>query len=227
MNNPKQTKGSPSGPNQARNQVRVVIFTVLAVHVFVLMTLLIEGCRQEPAASNEQSAISNAPAMGNATNQMIAEPTNEVVVASSNPPPVLIETNTPISAPEPITVYTIAAGDTFSKVARTFHTTVNRIRTANPDVIPTSLKIGQKIRIPREIVLPASVPAEALPEGTSNERVYTVRPGDWLLKIANSFGTTVSAIRQANGLQGNKIAAGQKLKIPGASSVSAVTSTAH
>ncbi len=43
---------------------------------------------------------------------------------------------------------------------------------------------------------------------------YTVRSGDSLWAIANRYGTTVSALRSANGLSGSTIYAGQKLLIP-------------
>lgn len=45
--------------------------------------------------------------------------------------------------------YTVAAGDNLSKIARKFGTSVDAIQAENPGVSPTSLKIGQKIRLPR------------------------------------------------------------------------------
>ena len=46
--------------------------------------------------------------------------------------------------------YTIAAGDTFSKVARKFNVKMDAIEAENPGLDPTKLKVGQKIRIPRK-----------------------------------------------------------------------------
>jgi LysM repeat protein len=49
--------------------------------------------------------------------------------------------------------------------------------------------------------------------------VYVVRQGDTLYSVARRYGITVSAIMQANGLQNpNRIYAGQRLVIPGATS---------
>jgi LysM repeat protein len=45
--------------------------------------------------------------------------------------------------------YTVAAGDNLSKIARKFGTNVDSILAENPGLTPTSLKIGQKIRLPR------------------------------------------------------------------------------
>lgn len=44
---------------------------------------------------------------------------------------------------------------------------------------------------------------------------YTVQRGDSLYLIANKFGVSVSAIKSANGLSGDKIYPGQSLVIPG------------
>ena len=44
---------------------------------------------------------------------------------------------------------------------------------------------------------------------------YTVRRGDTLSVIADRTGTTIQALRAANGLRGDLIRAGQKLQIPG------------
>lgn len=46
--------------------------------------------------------------------------------------------------------YTIAAGDTFAKVARKFGVRLDSIEAENPGVDPARLKVGQKIRIPKK-----------------------------------------------------------------------------
>ena len=45
---------------------------------------------------------------------------------------------------------------------------------------------------------------------------YRIRPGDHLIGIAKAHGTTVDALREANGIRGSKIIAGHTLQIPGA-----------
>ncbi len=49
---------------------------------------------------------------------------------------------------------------------------------------------------------------------------YTVRKGDNLSRIASRHGVSIDAIRSANGLSGDNINVGQKLKIPAKGSVS-------
>ena len=59
---------------------------------------------------------------------------------------------------------------------------------------------------------PASQPASS---GSGGNVVHTVKKGETLAKIANRYGTSVSAIVRANGLRNaNQIYVGQKLKIP-------------
>lgn len=51
--------------------------------------------------------------------------------------------------------------------------------------------------------------------------MHKVKPGETISQIAQRYGTTVAAIRQANGLRGNIIKAGQVLRIPKARTSSA------
>ncbi len=44
--------------------------------------------------------------------------------------------------------YQIRPGDTFSAIARRFGTTPGRIRSGNPGIAPTELRVGQLIRVP-------------------------------------------------------------------------------
>jgi LysM repeat protein len=45
---------------------------------------------------------------------------------------------------------------------------------------------------------------------------YFVRPGETLWELSRDFSTTISALRKANGMRpGDKLLAGQWLKIPG------------
>jgi LysM repeat protein len=55
------------------------------------------------------------------------------------------------------------------------------------------------------------------------ETVYPVQPGDTLYRISLRFGVSVQALRQANGITGNLIFAGQQLVIPVGSAPSSPT----
>ena len=66
-------------------------------------------------------------------------------------------------------------------------------------------------------LLPAA--ASAAPAAAPTQQAggfwYTVQRGDNLTRIANRYGTTVQAIKNANGLYGSVIQPGQVLFIPG------------
>lgn len=57
-----------------------------------------------------------------------------------------------------------------------------------------------------------------LPAGIAMAATCVVNPGDSLYTISRSYGTTVEALRSANGLTGDSIYPGQKLYIPGGNS---------
>ena len=73
------------------------------------------------------------------------------------------------------------------------------------------------------------------PEGTvnlskasvnaSSDRIHVVKRGEFLSKIASTYGVSTSAIVKANNLKSTTLAIGQKLKIPGGSSSSSSSST--
>ena len=85
--------------------------------------------------------------------------------------------------------------------------------------------MGQTIQIPAAGASASAASAAATPaakaisthepETAGATTSYTVKGGDTLSKIAKKQGTTAKAIRTANGLTGDKINVGQKLKIPG------------
>ena len=49
---------------------------------------------------------------------------------------------------------------------------------------------------------------------TSGTSSHTVRKGDTLYNLSRRYGTTVSAIRQSNGISGDLIRIGERLRIP-------------
>lgn len=53
------------------------------------------------------------------------------------------------------------------------------------------------------------IPSPLVPENT-----YTVKSGDSLYSIANKYGITVDALKEANNLTSNSLSIGQVLKLP-------------
>ncbi|HLV29408.1 MAG TPA: transglycosylase SLT domain-containing protein [Burkholderiaceae bacterium] len=52
---------------------------------------------------------------------------------------------------------------------------------------------------------------------STNDVTHTVKRGDTLFALARRYNTTVDALRKLNNLKGNKLAAGQRLRVPGSS----------
>jgi LysM repeat protein len=114
--------------------------------------------------------------------------------------------------------YQVKKGDTLYSLAKQYKTTVSAITAANNITNPNLIYEGQILEIPdgtsNPAPTPAPVPPPTNPPPTSG--TYTVKPGDTLFHIALQFGTTVSAIAQANNITNPAlIYVGQVLIIPG------------
>lgn len=225
MNNPNPflPKGSLlEQQSLRRSRLKLAVGCVLVVSVTGLVAMLIQGCKREKPADEL-----NPPPMVD-TNPAPVLDTNPPPYTVSNPPVVLppVDTNPPVVLPEPVapvagSEYVVVKGDSLAKIAKKNGVTLKALQAANPNVVPTKLKIGQKLVIPAggktatDTAAPTIVGADA---GTAS---YTVKAGDTLTKIAKAHGTTVKAIQAANNLTTTKIAVGKKLKIPAKAEVAA------
>ncbi|MGA2280653.1 MAG: LysM peptidoglycan-binding domain-containing protein [Verrucomicrobiota bacterium] len=61
-----------------------------------------------------------------------------------------------------------------------------------------------------------AVSKENAATASQTETLYVVKSGDNLTRIAKAHGTTVKALKAANGLANDRIVVGAKLKIPAA-----------
>lgn len=200
--------------SQRRSRLKLGVFCVLAVSVTGLVAMLIQGCeRKQPGSDlNPPSLVdTNPPVMD----------TNPPPMLATNPPMVMpvLPTN-PLPVIEPVVApagsdYVIVKGDSLAKIAKAKGVTLKALEAANPGVVPTKLKVGQKIVIPAGGKTSADMVAPTVaPVADAGGASYTVKSGDTLIKIAKTHGTTVKAIQAANNLTTTKIAVGKKLKIP-------------
>lgn len=65
------------------------------------------------------------------------------------------------------TVYTVKSGDTLSKIATNYHTSVKAIRSAN-NLKTDSIKVGQKLTIPKSATATAPAPTPATAPADTN-----------------------------------------------------------
>lgn len=109
--------------------------------------------------------------------------------------------------PPNMRAYTIRPGDTFFSIAQRFNTTVPALISANPNVNPNFLQVGQVICIPtRPVPLPTPCPGG---------NFYTIRSGDTLFAISRRFNVSLDAILEANpGIDPERLMIGQRICIP-------------
>ncbi len=107
--------------------------------------------------------------------------------------------------------HTVQGGEWLYSIARQYNVSPEDLMRAN-NLTPATSTIypGQQLVIPAG----GSAPAESAPAPAPTGRTHTVVPGDALYNIARQYGTTVDAIKAANGLTNNTIYAGQVLTIP-------------
>ncbi|MDJ0755474.1 MAG: LysM peptidoglycan-binding domain-containing protein [Ardenticatenaceae bacterium] len=121
------------------------------------------------------------------------------------------------------TTHTVAPGETLYSISRRYGVSIQDILAANNIANPNLIFVGQEIIIP-DVDTPAPTQPTPTNPPPGETVVHTVRTGDTLNKIASQYGTTVSAIAQANGLiNRNLIFIGQQLTIPGATSPAPTT----
>ena len=101
--------------------------------------------------------------------------------------------------------YTVRRGDTLSKIAARFGTTVSSIVNTNLLRNPNMIRVGQILKIY----------TDQAPSEQGGDFLYHVRRGDTLGRIAARFHTTVDAILSMNDIRDrNLIYPGQMLRIP-------------
>lgn len=204
----------------------VLVVAVVAVHVLAIGTVVcIQGCGTKRPAAVEPPPTPVMPPRPEAQTPPVLKPSLQ--------PPVAVEPAPSMTVPAESKQYTVAPGDSLSKIASRFGVSAREIADLN------GIKDANKIRVGQKIVLPdyagsvpplkekkpkaaapkpkaAPAPAAAIPEGGS---LYVVQGGDSLSKIASKHGIKVGALREANSLTGDKILVGQKLVIPGSTPV--------
>lgn len=125
----------------------------------------------------------------------------ELKVAS----PAVINSNTAVSTPTAssshsnVVTYVIKRGDYLGKIAEQYSVSVSSIKAQN-NLRSNTLKLGQTLKI--------------TVENPMKSTTYKVKRGDFLGKIADMYGVSISELRKTNNLRSDSLAVGQKLTIP-------------
>jgi LysM repeat protein len=103
--------------------------------------------------------------------------------------------------------YVVQSGDTLGKIAQRYHTTVNALIRANPQISnPNLLNPGDLIYLPGSVLV----------DPNTGLTIYIVISGDYLGAIAQRFGTSLQALLAANPQiqTPSRIYPGDRLTIP-------------
>ena len=107
--------------------------------------------------------------------------------------------------------YVVQPGENLFRIGLKFGLTTDVLARANGILNPNQIFAGQRLCIPG-----TGFPPPPPPPAPGACTFYTVRAGDTLGKIALAFGTTLSALQQANNIRNpNLIFVGMRLCIPG------------
>lgn len=130
--------------------------------------------------------------------------------------------------------HTVQKGETVYAIAKQYGTTTDAILKTNPDLNPSRIHAGDKIRLPN--AKPPSPPASAAnPAVSTNPSVTStakprewvrVQKGDTLSKIARQEGIPLQDLRKWNRIDGNTIRPGDLLRLR-AASTNPTTSATH
>ena len=109
--------------------------------------------------------------------------------------------------------YTVKKGDNLYNIAKENNTTVSEIKELN-NLINNNLYIGQILKLPTE-------------KQSEENKVYTVKPGDTLYRIATQNNTTVDIIKILNNLKDDTLSIGQQILIPNTEIIEIPTTTTN
>ncbi|PGK51258.1 hypothetical protein CN918_26060 [Priestia megaterium] len=127
--------------------------------------------------------------------------TSSGTTSPTSPTPSTPSTTTP-STSTTIT-YTVKSGDTLSKIAAAYKTTVTAIKTLN-NLKSDTIYVNQTLKISTTTATTTS---------STKAVYYTVKKGDTLYGIASKYSTTVDAIKKLSKITSNTLSIGQVLRV--------------
>jgi len=200
------------------NGKKVIVHQIVAKDTYYSIGRRYNVAPKDIMAFNENKYLQIGVIIKVPTNQPFSGANTPIATTAGNPP---MAANGTIE-------HTVKPKENLNVIAEKYGTTVNQIKSLN-NLKNNNLSIGQVLKIEAKNDSPqtsAAIPAqvtkpivEAIPEqqpANTDETIieHTVAAKEFLGKIAEKYGTTVDDIKKANGLSGNNLRIGQKLKIP-------------
>lgn len=211
--------------------------TVFAMHVAVLCVFaLTQGCVTTESQGSGRGAGAKHKGPFKHEHKGKSHAANEGTAVAVDPysayeddgsavyeEPMISESTSPVE-PTPVAatygqtdVYIVQKGDMLSQLAVDFDTTTANLVEMNGLSNPDVLYVGQELRVPAGAGKSKSTskPTGSIKKGGA----YTIQKGDTLSGIALAAGVAIDDLRQLNGINGDKIMAGEELDIPSYGSV--------
>jgi LysM repeat protein len=118
--------------------------------------------------------------------------------------------------------HTVADGELLGRIARSYGTTISKIKQLNPDINVDRISIGQRILISdgtSPVKSPTKVEAkeesvEAKAADGDGEVWYTLQPGDLVGRVAIRYGTTAKRVQELNpDINIDRVRDGQRIRV--------------
>ena len=128
--------------------------------------------------------------------------------------------------------YVVKSGESIWVIARRENVSEADLLAANDLKRNATLRPGQSLVIPAASSRKAPAESTGAAKATNGSAasasgdVYVVKKGDVLSIIARKLGTTTAALREVNGIKGDAIREGQKLRVPAGAKPKASVATA-
>jgi membrane-bound lytic murein transglycosylase D len=106
--------------------------------------------------------------------------------------------------------YKVRKGDTIGGIAERYRVSESELKRWN-GLTGNTIKIGQNLKIYTREETTARVESKSLPKG--NVKYHKINPGETISSIAELYKVSASSLREWNALNGDKIIAGNTLKI--------------
>ena len=127
-------------------------------------------------------------------------------------------TGVAVSTPKPTitpalhyTIYVVKKGDTLYSISKRYKTTVKKLQQLNKISDPSTLFVGQELRVPK----PPMAARPTTPAQKAGTTSYIVRKGDTLSSVARKFNTTVVTLQQLNHFTDpNSLVIGSAILVP-------------
>ncbi len=183
----------------------------LPVALGLLALFIIIGAAALYGTLKGTGKLPNATAIPSSTTTATVTPT---------PTETPIATDTPTLTPEPPIDYKVQPGDSCISIAGLYSSSVLAIINANSlNSSCTNLQVGQTIKVPRPTPTPPAAPTVTLLPADATRAActtasYTVQANDTLSIIAQSYGVSMTAIKDWNGLSTDSVFTAQVLIIP-------------